>query len=302
SNNSQRVVAFDNDNRITEFRVDGRHNFQVTSDSKYIIFFNIKINNSKIPPIIDLTKFCSTNEKGNVTLVFRDNKLRVSKELLAIHSSIFASMLFGDSVEKDKEDVEIKDVDYEDFIDLLQFIYPCLLDISDRSVLFLLKLAYQFKMESVLNKSEKYLIQSEGIDVVKKLLFADQYELASLKDYCLNIYPRKCLLQKVKSSPEFTSFSAKMVAEIEPVKSSSKPNIDVTKFCSHGMGNIILVFGDNKLLVSKEYLAVHSPVFAAMFYSDFAEKKKEEVEISDVIYEEFLDILQLIYPQSLEIT
>ncbi|GMR31438.1 hypothetical protein PMAYCL1PPCAC_01633, partial [Pristionchus mayeri] len=86
------------------------------------------------------------------------------------------------------------------------------------------------------------------------------------------------------------------------IEKPSNTSIDLTKFCSHGMDNVTLVFGNKKLRVSKEYLAIHSPVFAAMFFGDFAEKEKEEVEIKDVLYEEFLDLLQLIYPQSLEIT
>ncbi|GMR55222.1 hypothetical protein PMAYCL1PPCAC_25417, partial [Pristionchus mayeri] len=60
---------------------------------------------------------------GNVTLVFRSKKLRVSKELLAIHSSVFAAMFFDDSAEKNKEEIEIKDFDYENFINHLQIIY-----------------------------------------------------------------------------------------------------------------------------------------------------------------------------------
>ncbi|GMT02087.1 hypothetical protein PENTCL1PPCAC_24261, partial [Pristionchus entomophagus] len=59
--------------------------------------------------------------------------------------------------------------------------------------------------------------------------------------------------------------------------------------------DVILKIGDEKLHVSKELLAVHSPVFEAMFFGNFSEKENEEVEIKDVIYQELVDLLNVIY-------
>lgn len=38
-------------------------------------------------------------------------------------------------------------------------------------------------------------------------------------------------------------------------------------------------------IIFLQYLSVHSPAFEALFFGDFAEKGKEEVEIKDVVYE-----------------
>lgn len=85
------------------------------------------------------------------------------------------------------------------------------------------------------------------------------------------------------------------------------------------MSNVILKIGDERLYVSKEvfhigkillnlniklkllnvstnlwkvkikyifqYLSVQSPVFEALFFGEFTEKGKEEVELKDVVYE-----------------
>ncbi|GMS79120.1 hypothetical protein PENTCL1PPCAC_1295, partial [Pristionchus entomophagus] len=59
--------------------------------------------------------------------------------------------------------------------------------------------------------------------------------------------------------------------------------------------NVTLLIGDKKVQVSKEYLGMHSPVFSGMFFGEFAEKGKKEIEIKDVVYEEFIDLLHLIY-------
>ncbi|GMR55385.1 hypothetical protein PMAYCL1PPCAC_25580, partial [Pristionchus mayeri] len=72
--------------------------------------------------------------------------------------------------------------------------------------------------------------------------------------------------------------------------------IDLSNFCSPiEHNNVTLIIGDKKLRVSKDYLSVHSPLFAAMFFGDFTEKGKGEVKFKDVIYVEFLDLLQLIF-------
>ncbi|GMR55419.1 hypothetical protein PMAYCL1PPCAC_25614, partial [Pristionchus mayeri] len=63
------------------------------------------------------------------------------------------------------------------------FYIPCIA--SDWTVPHLLKLADRFQMEFVMCQSEKYLIQSKGFDEVQKLIFADKYKLAALKDHCL---------------------------------------------------------------------------------------------------------------------
>ncbi|GMS97413.1 hypothetical protein PENTCL1PPCAC_19588, partial [Pristionchus entomophagus] len=73
---------------------------------------------------------------------------------------------------------------------------------------------------------------------------------------------------------------------IKIISSEHSSFLDLTKLSSpNELGNVTLVLGDKELQVSKEFLAIHSPVFAAMFYGKFAENGKDEVEIKDVIYE-----------------
>ncbi|GMR55798.1 hypothetical protein PMAYCL1PPCAC_25994, partial [Pristionchus mayeri] len=57
-----------------------------------------------------------------------------------------------------------------------------------------------------------------------------------------------------------------------------------------------------KLHVQKEYLAAHSPVFAAMFLGEFAENGKDEVEIKDAVFEELNNLLKVIHPSLSPIT
>uniref|UniRef100_A0AC34RPW0 BTB domain-containing protein n=1 Tax=Panagrolaimus sp. JU765 TaxID=591449 RepID=A0AC34RPW0_9BILA len=72
---------------------------------------------------------------------------------------------------------------------------------------------------------------------------------------------------------------------------------------SNAMSDGILIIEGTKLFISKQYLALYSPylalyspVFEAMFYSNFAERDKKEINIEDVLLEEFLELLHVIYP------
>ncbi|GMR55370.1 hypothetical protein PMAYCL1PPCAC_25565, partial [Pristionchus mayeri] len=73
--------------------------------------------------MVNLAKFCSPIDRNNVTLIIEDKRLRISKEYLAIHSPYFSAMFFGDCPENGKDEIEIKEVLYEEFIDVVQLIF-----------------------------------------------------------------------------------------------------------------------------------------------------------------------------------
>ncbi|GMR55794.1 hypothetical protein PMAYCL1PPCAC_25989, partial [Pristionchus mayeri] len=124
--------------------------------------------------------FDAPTEFTNVVLIVEGKNLHVNKEFLAIHSPVFAAMFFGEFAEKGKEEVEIKDIVFEEFVDLLNVIHPSFTPITETSVSHILKLSDQFQMKGVLTKSEKFLIVTKRFNIVKKMTFADQYNLQKL--------------------------------------------------------------------------------------------------------------------------
>ncbi|GMR55053.1 hypothetical protein PMAYCL1PPCAC_25248, partial [Pristionchus mayeri] len=46
--------------------------------------------------------------------------------------------------------------------------------------------------------------------------------------------------------------------------------------------DVALIIEGEKIYVSKQILAFNSPMFNAMFYGDFAEKNKKEIELNGV--------------------
>ncbi|GMT01113.1 hypothetical protein PENTCL1PPCAC_23287, partial [Pristionchus entomophagus] len=58
---------------------------------------------------------------------------------------------------------------------------------------------------------------------------------------------------------------------------------------------VVLIVEGKKLLLCKDILAHHSPYFDALFNGNLIESKEMEMEIKDVVYEDFLILLNLIY-------
>ncbi|GMT29981.1 hypothetical protein PFISCL1PPCAC_21278, partial [Pristionchus fissidentatus] len=96
----------------------------VTIEARVII--NKATGGRKMNPI-DYTK--PVFGHSNVILKVEGAKFHVSKEILSIHSPVFSSKLFGDFVEKNKEEIELEDVDFEEFEELLNMIYPTMMDV-----------------------------------------------------------------------------------------------------------------------------------------------------------------------------
>ncbi|GMT29868.1 hypothetical protein PFISCL1PPCAC_21165, partial [Pristionchus fissidentatus] len=60
--------------------------------------------------------------------------------------------------------------------------------------------------------------------------------------------------------------------------------------------DIALIVQGKKIYASKQYLALHSPVFEAMFFGNYDERDRLEIEIKDFVYEEFMELLCVLYP------
>ncbi|GMT29889.1 hypothetical protein PFISCL1PPCAC_21186 [Pristionchus fissidentatus] len=101
------------------------------------------------------------------------------------HSPIFNAMFFGDFAEKNKEEIELKDISHEDFIGILHLIYPSHRSIWSSSVASLLGIADLYDIKYALNEVEEYLLKDDEMNIADKLLLADKYKLQALKHQCL---------------------------------------------------------------------------------------------------------------------
>ncbi|XP_052789760.1 uncharacterized protein LOC128224115 isoform X2 [Mya arenaria] len=77
--------------------------------------------------------------------------------------------------------------------------------------------------------------------------------------------------------------------------------VDVSMFGeSNGLADVTLVVEGRRIPVTKAVLAFSSPVFLAMFQSDFQEKEKSEIPLPDKKLQTFVHFLKCIYPNTKE--
>ncbi|GMT29637.1 hypothetical protein PFISCL1PPCAC_20934, partial [Pristionchus fissidentatus] len=180
-------------------------------DGKVTVEFGIIINRVTGVRQIKLPDFSTGDHLSNVILIVGGKKLHLSKEYLAVHSPVFNTMFFGDFVEKNKEEIELEDVSYEEFIELLNVIYPSERQVTVNSYKYLLVLADPFQVKLVTDNVENYLIKTEKVAVAAKLLLADQYKLELLKTHCFNSFEHPRDIKVLEGTDECGQFSDAMI-------------------------------------------------------------------------------------------
>ncbi|GMS86108.1 hypothetical protein PENTCL1PPCAC_8283, partial [Pristionchus entomophagus] len=94
-----------------------------TKDNKITFEIQFALSNFKGSRKIRQVDFTSPNFfVDNIGLLIEGKKIYVSKQLLSIHSPVFHSMFYGNFDEKNKNEVELKDIAINDFIELLNVI------------------------------------------------------------------------------------------------------------------------------------------------------------------------------------
>ncbi|VDK53109.1 unnamed protein product [Anisakis simplex] len=119
-------------------------------------------------------------------------------QYLALFSPVFRAMFFSDFAERDKEEIVIEDVILEEFVELLNVIYPTHKPVSNANIEQLLELGNKFHVDYIMDECECFLMRSDDVETLTKLIWADQYRLTNLQDACI---------RKFKSAQEIKALS-----------------------------------------------------------------------------------------------
>ncbi|GMT31649.1 hypothetical protein PFISCL1PPCAC_22946 [Pristionchus fissidentatus] len=148
------------------------------------------------------------DQRHDVTLVIEGKKLYVSKQLLALNSPVFNTMFYEEFEEKNKKEIELKDVEYGAFIDLLHVIYPCQHPVNEATVKNVLSLGDRFDIKTAVDLAERFLITGDSrLSNAEKLLLSDQFRLFKLQDRCLSKLLSHSDVKKLKTSEEYKALS-----------------------------------------------------------------------------------------------
>ncbi|CAO4367633.1 unnamed protein product [Caenorhabditis nigoni] len=129
-------------------------------------------------------------ESSDVVLVVGDRKFYVSKTYLSFHSTYFKSLFTGNFAESQKSEIELKDIDPEDFQDFLEVLYAAS-PIENDTVSEILKLSDFFDAKTVSRRCEKFLMNHSKETPKFKLQLAIKYKLAKLKEECFREMTKK---------------------------------------------------------------------------------------------------------------
>ncbi|TKR93443.1 hypothetical protein L596_007900 [Steinernema carpocapsae] len=133
----------------------------------------------RVPPVFSFDQLKSAH--SDCALVIEGEKIWISKSYLALYSPYFETLFFGDFAERNLDEIELKNVSKDEFVEFLQVIYPSHKPISERNVESLLCLADRFEVAFVTEKCEEFLLRSDCFSFAEKLLLSGQYRLCQLE-------------------------------------------------------------------------------------------------------------------------
>ncbi|GMT12623.1 hypothetical protein PFISCL1PPCAC_3920, partial [Pristionchus fissidentatus] len=118
-------------------------------DHQYNFLVGAKIALTKTAGVRATPKFdySSPSQFSDVTFVVEGKRIHAHKQILSHHSKVLHNMLFIDENTKNLNEIELPDVKYEEFIDMLLCIYPSSMNVSFLNVSHLMKLAHRFKIK-----------------------------------------------------------------------------------------------------------------------------------------------------------
>ncbi|CAO4367348.1 unnamed protein product [Caenorhabditis nigoni] len=127
----------------------------------------------------------SQEDVSDVVLVVKDTKFYVQKMYLALHSSYFKALFLGKFAESQKSEIELKDIDPDDFQNFLELIHGES-SVDDNSIEGILHLADIYDAPTAMRRCEAFLLNDSKKEFKKKLQISTQYRLEKLKTQCLS--------------------------------------------------------------------------------------------------------------------
>ncbi|CAO4368950.1 unnamed protein product [Caenorhabditis nigoni] len=156
----------------------------------------------------------SQEEDSDVILVVGYTKFYVLKKYLALQSSYFKSLFFGKFSESQKNMVELKDVDPNDFQKFLELIYGES-SVNDDNVTGILCLADMYDAPTAIRRCEEFLMEKSKKTMVQKLQLSLRCNLENLKNKCLSEVTKLSDVESIMAAnlPEFNFSTSKALLQ-----------------------------------------------------------------------------------------
>ncbi|PIC48998.1 hypothetical protein B9Z55_007763 [Caenorhabditis nigoni] len=141
----------------------------------------------------------SVKECSDVVLVINDREFYLSKYFLALQSSYFKKLLFGNFEESQNDKIELKDINPDDFQNFLELIHGES-SVDDDTVTGILHLAEMYDAPTAIRRCEEFLLEKSKKKSEQKLQLSLRYGLENLKTKCLSEITTISDIQSIVSS------------------------------------------------------------------------------------------------------
>ncbi|CAO4367345.1 unnamed protein product [Caenorhabditis nigoni] len=127
----------------------------------------------------------SVADFSDIVLIVNDRKFYLSKYFLALQSSYFKTLFSGKFKESQKNEIELKDIDPDDFQYFLELIHGES-SIDDDTVGGILYLADMYDVPTAMRKCEEFLLENSEKSTKELLQMVARYNLENLKEKCMS--------------------------------------------------------------------------------------------------------------------
>ncbi|CAL2033933.1 unnamed protein product [Caenorhabditis brenneri] len=145
-------------------------------------------------------------ECSDVALVVNDRKFRVAKLYLSSHSPYFKSLFLSSFKESKQSEVKLNGIDADDLQKYLEALYGEDA-IDELTVEGILQLADMYVTKILIQKCEKFLLESSTKTLKKKIEMAVSYHLSELKNKCLS---------EIKTIEDIRSVVPECIEQMDP--------------------------------------------------------------------------------------
>ncbi|GMT01074.1 hypothetical protein PENTCL1PPCAC_23248, partial [Pristionchus entomophagus] len=129
-----------------------------------------------------LIEFTVHSHLTDQVFIIEGRRIYAGKYFLSFHSPFFRTLLFNSNFsEKNQEAIELKDVSFEEFHEMLKVLYKPERSIKSEFIEALLVLGDQYGIKGIVDRVEDCLISSGRYTTEQKLLMADRYRLIRLE-------------------------------------------------------------------------------------------------------------------------
>ena len=160
------------------------------SSQNLAIHNSVKTNEKPLLQLLsDYGLLFNNQEYSDIKIIISDKTLYAHKVILAAHSPVFLAMFNSDMKENNKNEIQIADIEFDAFQELLRFIYTGTIKKMDQLGYHLLRAADKYAIKGLLTKCELYFQSNLNLsNVIHIICLADNYNAANLKEIAINFF------------------------------------------------------------------------------------------------------------------